>query len=55
MGNTIIRTSHVGISYRQVNAYYGTPTDDDIEIAKRAAIRTRQRWAEERKKEREKS
>lgn len=55
MGNTIIRASHVGTRQHHVSPYYGTPTDEDVAITKRAAMRTKQRWAEERKQKQKKS
>lgn len=54
MGNTIIRASHVGRVYHHVRARYGTPTEEELEIARRAAVHTRNRWAEERRNQKKK-
>lgn len=54
MGSVIIRASHVGRADHSVKAYYGTPTDEAVEIARRAAVHTRKRWAEERKSQKKK-
>lgn len=47
MGNFIIRASHVGITTTSGSGYPRPASDDEMEIAKRAARVTQIRWREE--------
>lgn len=54
MGGIIVHTSPVGAVERQGSKYSGLPTEEDLEIAKRAAENTRKTWEERKQKELEK-
>jgi hypothetical protein len=51
MGNVIINASHVGTVTRSGSGYLIPANDEEMEIAKRAAAVTRQRWAEKRERQ----
>ena len=54
MGGIIVHTSPVGALEREGSKYSGPPTEEDLEIAKRAAENTRKTWEERKQKELEK-
>lgn len=49
MGSVIIKTSHVGSFSRRGKGYPGPATDEQKEIAKRAAVHTKKRWDAEKR------
>lgn len=44
MGSVIIKASHVGSISRHGKGYPGPATEEQMELAKRAAVHTKKRW-----------
>lgn len=55
MGSVIIKVSHVGSLSRHGKGYPGPATEEQMELAKRAAVHTKKRWDAEKQHRKKKS
>lgn len=55
MGSVIIKASHVGSLSRRGKGYPGPATEEQMELAKRAAVHTKKRWDAEKQQRKKKA